>query len=116
MSVLSEELQIYKTTYDLLEMMVDLSRELPKFYRYNVGTRLVDLCLDMLALIYQANMDRDARQQYLTQLLICNHKIEMLLRVCFRKKIFTAGRYAVYMQLQVSIGKQATAWKKNVEH
>jgi len=47
----SEELPIFKASYDLLEKMMDLSKELPKFFRYTIGTRLVDLCLDMLGQI-----------------------------------------------------------------
>lgn len=62
---LSEELPVYKASYDLLERLVDLAKDLPKFFRYSIGTRMVDLCLDILALIYQANMNKEQRTEAL---------------------------------------------------
>lgn len=52
----SEELTIYKAAYDLLEQQTDLAMNLPKFFRYSIGTRMVDLDLDLLGNIYRANM------------------------------------------------------------
>ena len=112
---LSEELPIYKSAYDLLEKMIELAKELPKFYRYTLGTRIVDLNLDMLGQIYRANMDKAVRKQALTELLISYRQVQMLLRVCYRQKAFSTGRYAMYIQLLDSIGKQATAWKKKMD-
>ncbi|MBQ4386606.1 MAG: four helix bundle protein [Prevotella sp.] len=109
---LSEELPIYKASYDLLEQLVDLAKDLPKFFRYSIGTRMVDLCLDMLALIYQANMDISQRQSALTALLISQRQLLLLLRVCYHQKALSTGRYAELMKLLDSIGRQATAWRQ----
>ena len=109
---LSEQLPIYKAAYDLLEKLIELSKELPKFYRYSLGVRMVDLNLDILGQIYRANMDMANRQQALTEMLISYRQLEMLLRVCYNQKAFSTGHYAVYMQLLDSIGRQATAWRK----
>jgi len=80
---LSEELPVFKATYDLLERLIDLAKDLPKFFRYSVGTRMVDLCLDMLAQIYRANMSQNDRTQALTELLIAYRQLLMLLRVVY---------------------------------
>ena len=109
---LSEELPIYKASYDLLEQLVDLAKDLPKFFRYSIGTRMVDLCLDMLALIYQANMDISQRQSALTALLISQRQLLLLLRVCYHQKALSTGRYAELMKLLDSIGRRATAWRQ----
>ena len=112
----SEELPIFKASYDLLEKMMDLSKELPKFFRYTIGTRLVDLCLDMLGQIYRANMSMENRRKELEELIVCYRQLQMLLRVCYRQKAFSSGRYAVYIQLLDSIGRQATAWKNKMDN
>lgn len=109
---LSEELPVYKASYDLLERLVDLAKDLPKFFRYSIGTRMVDLCLDILALIYQANMNKEQRTEALTALLISQRQLLMLLRVCYHQKALSAGRYAELMKLLDSIGRQTTAWRQ----
>lgn len=109
----SEELPIFKASYDLLERLTTLAKELPKFFRYSIGTRMVDLCLDMLGQVYRANMSKTDRQQALTNLLISYRQLLMLLRVCYKQKALSTGRYAELMKLLDSIGRQATGWKNN---
>lgn len=112
---LSEELPIFKACYELLERLTDLAKDLPKFLRYTIGERMTGLCLDMLGLIYRANMSKEGRQSAITELLICYRQLLMLLRVCYHQKALSTGRYAELMQLLDSIGRQATAWKNNFE-
>lgn len=109
---LSEELPIYKAGYDLLERLTDLSKDLPKFFRYSIGTRMVDLCLDVLAQVYRANMKQQDRADALTELLISHRQLLLLLRVCYHQKALSTGRYAELMKLLDSIGRQATAWRQ----
>jgi len=109
---LSEELPVYKASYDLLERLTDLAKDLPKFFRYSVGTRMVDLCLDMLGQIYRANMSKEGRAEALTELLISHRQLLMLLRVCYNQKALSTGRYAELIKLLDSIGRQATAWRQ----
>ncbi len=111
----SEQLDIYKAAYDLLERLTDLAKDLPKFFRYSIGTRMVDLNLDILGLVYRANMSKENRQQTLTDLLIAYRQLQMLLRVCYHQKALSTGRYADLIKLLDSIGRQATAWKHNSE-
>lgn len=109
----SEELPIYKAAYDLLEKLVDLSKELPKFFRYSMGTRMVDLCLDLLGQIYRANMSTDRRTEAIADLLIDYRQLLMLLRVCYHQKSLSTGRYAELMNMLDTIGRQATGWKNS---
>ena len=109
--MISEQLDIYKAAYDLLERLTLLARDLPKFYRYTVGTRMIDLTLEVLSLIYRANMSTDQRKACLEELLICYRKLQMLLRVCYHQKALSTGRYAELIKLLDSIGRQATGWK-----
>lgn len=108
----SEDLPIFKAAYDLLEQLVTLSKDLPKFFRYSMGTRMVDLCLDMLGLIYRANMSQEGRLQALTDLLIDYRQLLMLLRMVYRQKALSSGKYAELITLLDTIGRQATGWRQ----
>ncbi len=77
---------------------------------------MVDLCLDMLGYIYQANMSAKDRTQSLTHLLISYRQVLMLLRVCYRQKALSSGRYAELIKLLDVIGRQATGWKNKSEN
>ena len=107
----SEQLDIYKAAYDLLERLTDLAKDLPKFFRYSIGTRMVDLNLDMHGLVYRANMSRDDRPRVLTDLQIDYRQLQMLLRVCYHQKALSTGRYAEMISLLDTIGRQATGWR-----
>ncbi len=52
---LSEELPLYKDSLDLLNKLLRFTKDFPRFFRYSMGNRMVDLNLDMLSLIYRAN-------------------------------------------------------------
>lgn len=112
---LSEQLPIYKASYDLLEKLTDLTKELPRFLRYTLGTRMMDLCLHMLGQIYRANISKKDRHEAIVELIVCYRELLMLLRVCYTQKAISTGRYAVFMELLDSIGRQATGWKKEEE-
>ena len=43
------------TLMALLNTLLVLTQEFPRFYRYSMGSRMVDMTLDMLSLIYKAN-------------------------------------------------------------
>lgn len=109
---LAEDLPIFRAAYDLLEQLTDVTRDLPKFYRYTVGTRMMDLSLDLLGQIYRANMG-SYKAEALTELLIDYRQLLMLLRVAYHGKSISSGRYAVLMKLLDSIGRQATGWRQH---
>ena len=47
---LSEDLPLYRDTYRLLNNLLALTQDFPRFFRYSMGSRMVDLTLDMLSL------------------------------------------------------------------
>lgn len=52
---LSHELPIYRDTMKLLSLTIEKTKCYPRFYRYTVGEKMVNINLDMLSLIYRAN-------------------------------------------------------------
>ena len=109
---LSEDLPIFRSSYDLLEKVIALSADLPRMLRYTVGERLIDYNLELLSQVYRANLSDD-KSRAITELLVSQRTMLMLLRVVYRQKVLSAGRYAELIRLLDSIGKQATAWKNH---
>ena len=95
--------------YWLLLMQLYLQK--PVGVKPMYSRKMVDLSLDLLGLIYRANMSVADRQQTLTNLLIDYRQLQMLLRVCYRQKALSSGRYAEMINLLDTIGRQATGWK-----
>ena len=108
---LCDDLPIYKVAAKLLDRVTDLQPLLPRMVRYHLGEQMLDVCTDMLVLIYEANKSSE-KQAYLDQLLARQRRILIILRICYRQKAISAGKYAELLEPLESIGKQATQWKK----
>lgn len=108
---LSEDLPLYRDTYRLLNNLLALTQDFPRFFRYSMGSRMVDLTLDMLSLIYKANSSYE-KVGKLTEFLDRYQMLQMLFRVCVEQKVITERKYASFGLLMEKIGKQATSWKQ----
>ena len=107
---LSEELQVFRDTYDLLLRVCDLQPKLPRLYRYTVGERLVNQVLDTLSLIYEVNSGQD-KQSALSRLQRSHQMTVLLLRLLSDRRVLTPQQFAPYVQLETRIGRQITGWK-----
>lgn len=109
---LSEDLPLYRDTYRLLNDLLRLVQNtFPRFFRYTVGNRMVDLNLDMLSLIYRANSSYE-KTGPLSEFLDRYRMLQMLFRVCVEQKVITPKAYASFALLLDKVGKQATSWKQ----
>nr|WP_294476621.1 four helix bundle protein [uncultured Bacteroides sp.] len=77
---LTEELPIYRATYRLLNMLIRATQDFPRFYKYSLGTRMVDVCLEMSMLIYKANSSYE-KVELIREFLSRFSMLQMLLRV-----------------------------------
>ena len=108
---LTEELPIYRATYRLLNMLIRATQDFPRFYKYSLGTRMVDVCLDMSMLLYKANSSYE-KTEPLREFLGKFGMLQMLLRVCAEQKVIDTKKVAVFALEMEKIGKQATGWKQ----
>jgi hypothetical protein len=108
---LSADLPLYKDSFELLNKIIELVKSYPRFLRYNLGDRMVNLCLDMLALIYKANSSYD-KVPVLTELSCKYQMLVMLFRVSVEQQAMTERQYAVHSILLTRIGKQVTSWRQ----
>ncbi|WP_288151336.1 four helix bundle protein [Phocaeicola sartorii] len=108
---LTEELLIYRATYRLLNMLIRATQDFPRFYKYSLGTRMVDVCLDMSMLLYKANSSYE-KVELIKEFLSKFSILQMLLRVCAEQKVIDTKKVAVFALEMEKIGKQATGWKQ----
>jgi hypothetical protein len=103
-------LPIYKVAYDLLDAITDLSKNMPRDFKQSIGGKLRDECVEIVVLIFRANVSRD-KAPHLISLVERLQVSELLLRLSRDKRLISTGQYAKAVELTGSIGKQANGWR-----
>jgi hypothetical protein len=104
-------LPIYKVTYDLLGLVVDIVKNMPREFKQSIGGEIRDECVKVTVLVFRANVAED-KVPHLTELIERLQVAELLLRLARDKQFISTGQYARAIKLTDSIGKQATGWRK----
>jgi hypothetical protein len=104
------QLPIYKVTYDLLVVVVQLVKNMPREFKQSIGGKIRDECIEVTTLVFRANVARD-KSPHLLALLEHLQVAELLLRLARDLRFISAGQYADAIQLTTSIGKQANGWR-----
>jgi hypothetical protein len=105
-------LPIYKVTYDLLRVVTEITRHMPRDFKASLGGKIREECVELLVLIFRANTATD-KVPHLTELLERNQVAELLLRLCTDMKFISLKHYAAAIELTSMVSKQATGWKKS---
>ena len=117
MSKLVSNTKIYLDCTRLFNVILDITHEFPRVYKYSVGNRMHELAIDLLDEIAAAyiNRDRATRVQHLTNFQTKFNTLKTLLRTAGEKKwILGRSKHAEVIELMDAIGKQATAWKNSL--
>lgn len=108
---LHTELDIFKVSYNLVDLALDLIKNMPRTVKQTVGDKLRDECLAITTLIQRANIAGD-KAPHLVALQEHLEVANVLLRLSRDKRFISTGQYARAIELSTSIGKQSTAWRK----
>jgi hypothetical protein len=108
---LHHQLPIYKVTYDLLGLVVDVVKNMPRDFKQSVGGAIRDECVKITVLVFRANVSED-KVPHLTELLERLQVAELLLRLSRDKRFVSIRQYAAAVKLTDNIGKQASGWRK----
>jgi hypothetical protein len=106
------ELPIYKLTYELMRMAMELIKNMRRDYKGTVGKEINAECLGLTVLVYRANCARD-KSPYLDKLLERVQVVELLFRLCSDLQLISVGQYAKAIALTNKIGRQANGWRKS---
>lgn len=102
---------IHKTAYDLLGVVVALSRNMPRDVKLLTGGKIRDELLEVFEHIYQANKAQD-KVPHIEDVRRRILRVEILLRLSRDMRFIDTDAYARAARLTESIGRQATAWRK----
>lgn len=56
---LHTQLPIYKVAYGLFDVIMDLAKNMPRDFKASIGGKLRDECIEILTLIFRANVARE---------------------------------------------------------
>jgi hypothetical protein len=106
------ELPIHKTAYDLMGVVVQAARNMPRDVKLLVGGKIRDELLEAFDSIYLANRAQD-KVPHIDSVQRHILRAELLLRMSRDMRYISTSVYAEAVQRTQSIGKQATAWRKH---
>ncbi len=110
---LYSDLPVYKSTYDLLVDIFCFTKDFKKEYKYTVGESLKKETIDLLILIYRANVKRDKKDL----LQEARERIEVIrLFIRLMKDMQQIG-LKQFVQINTSVenvSKQLTGWQKAI--
>ena len=108
---LASTLPIYRVTYDLLQVVTRITRDMPRDYKQSLGGKIREECVELTVLIYRANCSRDKRS-HLELLQERLQVVMLLLRLAKDMKLISTGQFAQTIELTDQIGKQSSGWLK----
>jgi hypothetical protein len=109
---LHTELPIYKVAYDLLNLVTEITRSMPRDFKASIGAKISNETMEVIVLIFRANVSRQ-KTEYLTDLIERLQVTELLLRLSKDKRFISTGQYAKAIDLTNQIGRQANGWRKH---
>jgi len=105
-----KHLPIYKTTYELLEMVTRKTKDFPRDFKYSLGDKIRNECIELVVFIYKANTLRQQRKEHLQQILERVQVIELMLRLAKDLRLFNVTAFSEIVLLTDSLARQAQGW------
>ena len=116
-SKLVSNTQIYLDSRKLLDVILDVTPNFPRAYKYTIGNKMHEIAIALISEISAAyiNRDRATRIQHLINFQAEFEVLKTLIRIAGERKwILGQSRHADIIELTHAIGKQATAWKNSL--
>ena len=106
---LFDQLPVYKSCYDLLLQLYQVSKNMERDYKFTLGENIKNETIALIILIYKANTQLH-KSEYL---LIAKEKVEVIrlqLRIYNDLKQMSLQQYVALSEQLESISKQINAW------
>lgn len=108
-----KHLPIYKTTYDLLQMVTEKTKNFPKDFKFSLGDKLRNECIDLVVLIYKTNSIQNGRKEYLKQMLEKLQVVELILRLSKDMRLINVKSFSEIVLLTDSLSRQSQGWMQH---
>jgi len=111
----AKETPIYATTYQLAEMLLRVTRNIPRDLNPARGQRIMDTSMNMILTIYRANAAREGRAELVEKVLEDLQVIEMAIRLASDQHLISRKQHGQLIELTDSIGRQGYRWKQDAQ-
>ena len=108
---LYRDLPVYKSTYDLLLAIFRFTRDFAKEYKYTVGDSLKKETIELLTLIYRANVKRD-KQEVLQEARERIEVIRLFIRLMKDMQQISLKQFVQINEVVENVSKQLSGWQK----
>lgn len=109
---LHHDLPVYKKTYDLLILVSDFCKNMPRNFKTSLGIKLQEECVDLTVLIFRANVSFN-KTPLIEMMRERIQVIELQLRLSQDLRLISTKQYSKAIELTDDIGKQTTGWLKS---
>jgi len=111
---LHTDLPVYASTRDLAKLISQVVANMQRDYKFTLGKRLDEQCIDLVMDVYRANSsaNRAAILQGMREKVVA---IELSMRLAVDLQRMPRKHHARAIKLTQSIGRQLTGWKRNPE-
>jgi hypothetical protein len=111
---LFSDLPVYKATYDLLLAIFQFTKDFSKDYKYTVGESIKKETLELLTLIYRANVKRDKNEV----LIEARERIEVIrlfIRLMKDMQQISIKQFVQINESVENVSKQLSGWQKSIK-
>lgn len=108
---LYSDLPVYKATYDLLLAIFRFKKDFGKEYKYTVGESLKKETIELLTLIYRANVKRD-KQEVLQEARERIEVIRLFIRLMKDMQQISVKQFIQINEVVENVSKQLSGWQK----
>ena len=108
---LYSDLPVYKSTYDLLLAIFRFTKYFSKEYKYTVGESLKKETIELLTLIYWANVKRD-KQEVLQEARERIEVIRLFIRLMKDMQQISVKQFVQINEVVENVSKQSSGWQK----
>lgn len=105
---------IYKATYQLAQLVMQLVANMPRNYKADFGAELRRRCMGLVMRTYEANTSQD-KSPILRKMRQEVEAVNLSLRLAVDLRLISHGQYGKAIAITASIGKQATGWQRQSE-
>ena len=107
---LYSDLPVYKSTYDLLIGIFQFTKDFGKEYKYTIGESLKKETIDLLTLIYRANIKKD-KQEVIQEARERIEVIRLFIRVMKDLRQISLKQFVQVNELVEQVSKQLAGWQ-----
>ena len=108
--------RIFLSCRRLLDVLISVTNNFPKSVKFTIGSRITDICIDMLLDITRAYTIPESRLKDLNTLISRYDVLKVLLTVAGENKWIQGNRkYAEIIEIMNEIECQAVAWRGSLD-